>query len=139
MEERRERDGTVIAGGNGLGDRLDQLNYPTYLFVDDDHTLYISDSENHRVMKWMKDAKEGIVVAGGNRQENQMTQLSNPGGVTVDQFGHIYVADCWNHRVMRWCKGANEGVIIVDSKDLGYPVLNTRCLDFSLQSRLDTH
>jgi sugar lactone lactonase YvrE len=61
-----DKKGTVVAGGHGEGDNLNQLNWPTYLFVDAQSTLYVSDYNNHRVMKWMKGAKEGIVVAGGN-------------------------------------------------------------------------
>ncbi|CAF5146657.1 unnamed protein product, partial [Rotaria sp. Silwood1] len=41
--------GTVVAGGNGQGSRLDQLSKPTYVFVDRDHSVYVSDYENHRV------------------------------------------------------------------------------------------
>ncbi|CAF4966214.1 unnamed protein product, partial [Rotaria socialis] len=29
-----EKNGTLVAGGNGKGDGLNQLNFPTYLFVD---------------------------------------------------------------------------------------------------------
>ena len=68
----------VVAGGNGQGNQLNQLNGPTYIFVDDDLSLYVSDCGNHRVMKWVKDAKEGVVVAGGNGQGNSLTQLSLP-------------------------------------------------------------
>ena len=50
---------------------------------------------NHRVMKWMKGAKEGIVVAGGQGQGNSLTQLSYPQGVIVDHLGNVYVADSW--------------------------------------------
>ncbi|CAF4613743.1 unnamed protein product, partial [Rotaria magnacalcarata] len=60
-----EVEGIVVAGGNGQGNRLDQLNSPTYAFVDRDHSVYVTDRNNHRVMKWMKGAKQGIVVAGG--------------------------------------------------------------------------
>ncbi|CAF1639434.1 unnamed protein product [Rotaria magnacalcarata] len=60
-----EKNGTLVAGGNGKGDGLNQLNYPTYLFVDRDHSVYVSDWSNHRVTKWKKGAKEDIVVAGG--------------------------------------------------------------------------
>ncbi|CAF5155550.1 unnamed protein product, partial [Rotaria sp. Silwood1] len=42
--------GTVVAGGNGKGHRLDQLSYPHYVFVDRDHSVYVSDWENNRVM-----------------------------------------------------------------------------------------
>ncbi|CAF2118143.1 unnamed protein product, partial [Rotaria magnacalcarata] len=45
-----EKNGTLVAGGNGEGDRLNQLNCPTYLFVDRDHSVYVSDNYNHRVM-----------------------------------------------------------------------------------------
>ncbi|CAF4394555.1 unnamed protein product, partial [Adineta steineri] len=54
--------GKLVAGGNGQGNQLNQLNEPTYIFIDDDYSLYISDQNNHRVMKWKKDAKEGIIV-----------------------------------------------------------------------------
>jgi len=111
--------GTVIAGGNEQGNRLDQLNGPTYLFIDEDHTLYVSDYNNHRVMKWMKDAKEGIVVAGGQGQGNKLTQLKYPCGVVVDRLGTVYVTDCGNHRVMCWPKGATQGSIVVGGNGQG--------------------
>ena len=56
---------TVVAGGNRYGSRFDQLSHPNCVFVDRDHSVYVSDEGNDRVMKWEKDAKEGIVVAGG--------------------------------------------------------------------------
>jgi sugar lactone lactonase YvrE len=106
-------EGKIIAGGNGEGEHSNQLNHPTFIFVDEDDSLYVSDTNNHRVMKWVKHAKKGIIVAGGNGQGNNLNQLSSPQGVFVDQLGHIYVVDCGNHRVMRWYKDAREGRIIV--------------------------
>ena len=108
-----DTNGTLVAGGNGAGNRLDQLNGPYYIFVDQDQSVYVSDCNNHRVMKWMKGAKEGIVVAGGQGQGNGLTQLSNPRGVIVDQLGTVYVADYSNHRIMRWLKGATQGSVVV--------------------------
>ena len=108
-----DKKGIVVAGGHGAGEGRHQLNFPTYLFVDGQSTLYVSDTNNHRVMKWMKGATEGIVVAGGNGKGAGLTQLSNPRGVWVDGYGHVYVADDENHRVMRWEKGAKEGTVIV--------------------------
>ncbi|CAF1608760.1 unnamed protein product, partial [Rotaria magnacalcarata] len=69
-----ENIGTLVAGGNGQGDRLNQLNMPEYLFVDRDHSVYVSDRDNHRVMKWVEGAKEGIVVAGGQGAGSALTQ-----------------------------------------------------------------
>ncbi|CAF1528480.1 unnamed protein product, partial [Rotaria magnacalcarata] len=96
-----EKNGTLVAGGNGEGDELNQLNYPRYLFVDRDHSVYVSDRDNHRVMKWNKGAKEGMVVAGGQGQGSALTQLYRPRGLFVDTLGTLYVADSGNHRVMR--------------------------------------
>ncbi|CAF4506577.1 unnamed protein product, partial [Rotaria sp. Silwood2] len=111
--------GTVVAGGNGQGNRLDQLSYPTYVFVvDREHSVYVSDRDNDRVMKWEEGAKQGIVVAGGQGKGNSLTQLDHPFGVVVDQLGTVYVADFANHRIMRWPKGATQGSVIVDGNSI---------------------
>jgi sugar lactone lactonase YvrE len=123
-----ETNGTLVAGGNGQGKLLDQLNGPYYIFVDQDRSVYVSDRDNDRVMKWLKDAKEGKVVAGGQGKGNGLRQLSSPHGIIVDQLGNVYVADNDNHRVMRWLKQAEEGTIVVGgngqgekSNQLSYP------------------
>ena len=122
-EVRRFREGdmmgTVVAGGNGKGDRLNQLNNPRHIFVDGDHSVYVSDSENHRVMKWMKNANEGIVVAGGQGDGDSVKQLSWPGGLFVDSMGSVYVVDQLNDRVMRWLRDAKEGSVIVGGNGRG--------------------
>ncbi|CAF1419293.1 unnamed protein product, partial [Rotaria sp. Silwood1] len=110
---RGESQGTVVAGDNGSGNRLDQLSYPQYVFVDRDHSVYVSEWGNHRVMKWVEGAKQGIVVAGGQGEGNGLTQLSYPKGVVVDQLGTVYVANAGNHRIMRWPNGAKQGSVIV--------------------------
>ncbi|CAF2235045.1 unnamed protein product [Rotaria magnacalcarata] len=114
-----EKNGTVVAGGNGKGDGLNQLNEPTYLFVDRDHSVYVSDNNNHRVMKWVEGAKEGIVVAGGEGYGSALTQLYYPSGIFVDTVGTLYVADSRNHRVMRWTQGAKQGTVIVGGNGKG--------------------
>ncbi|CAF4084321.1 unnamed protein product, partial [Rotaria sordida] len=114
-----ETEGTVVAGGNGSGNHLNQLFVPYYVFVDRDHSVYVSDFGNHRVMKWEEGAKQGIVVAGGQGEGNSLTQLSSPAGVVVDQLGTVYVAEYGNHRIMRWPKGATQGSIIVGENGQG--------------------
>jgi sugar lactone lactonase YvrE len=134
-----ETEGTIVAGGNGQGNRLDQLNPPTYIFIDKDHSVYVSDRDNHRVMKWIKGAKEGIVVVGGQGQGNGLRQLSRPGGIIVDQLGSVYVADRDNHRVMRWLKGAEEGTIVVGGNGQGKQPNQFNCprdLSFDRQNNL---
>ncbi|CAF3894376.1 unnamed protein product [Rotaria sordida] len=76
-----DKNGTIVAGGNGDGVGLNQFKWPTYIFVDQQETVYVSDTDNHRVMKWNKGAKEGIVVAGGQGHGKTLTQLWNPNGL----------------------------------------------------------
>ena len=118
-----ENVGALVAGGNGQGNRLDQLNRPYHIFVDQNQSVYVSDYGNHRVMKWVKGAREGVVVAGGQGQGNGLKQLFNPVGIVIDQLSTIYVADLRNHRVVRWLRGATEGSIFVggQTNQLNHP------------------
>ncbi|CAM4949023.1 unnamed protein product [Rotaria socialis] len=115
-----EKNGALVAGGNGQGGGFNQLNVSKYLFVDRQQTVYVSDNNNHRVMKWNKGAKQGIVVAGGQGEGNALTQLSHPNGLFVDTLGRLYVADQENHRVMRWTQGdKKQGTVIVGGNGSG--------------------
>ncbi|CAF1552394.1 unnamed protein product, partial [Adineta ricciae] len=137
--EMKGKKGIVVAGGNGKGNQMNQLNLPHFIFVDDEQSIYVSDSGNHRVMKWRKDAKEGIVVAGGNGQGKELNQLIYPQGIIVDDFGQIYVTDSWNNRIMRWNEGKREGEIIVGGNGEGNELnqlLAPTCLSFDVQGKL---
>ncbi|CAF4246728.1 unnamed protein product [Rotaria sp. Silwood2] len=114
-----ETKGIIVAGGHGRGDGLNQLHWPTYIFVDRQKTVYVSDYKNHRVIKWHKDAKEGIVVAGGQGTGQTMAHLMYPKGLFVDAWDTIYVADAGNGRVMSWHNGAKQGTIIVGGNGEG--------------------
>ena len=131
-----DKNGTLVAGGNGKGNRLDQLNLPMHIFVDQDQSVYVSEYHNHRVMKWMKGAREGIVVAGGRGEGNSLKQLYGPSGIVVDQFGTIYVADCYNDRVVRWLKGATEGSIVVAGDGQANALSQPSDLSFDRQNNL---
>ncbi|CAF2721893.1 unnamed protein product [Rotaria sp. Silwood2] len=110
---------TVVVGGHGKGDELNQLDEPTYVFVDRQQSVYVSDCNNHRVVKWNKDVTEGIVVAGGHGEGVSLRQLWYPQGLFVDTSGTLYVADSWNDRVMRWTQGAKQGTVIVGGNGEG--------------------
>ncbi|CAF4129412.1 unnamed protein product, partial [Adineta steineri] len=112
-------DGIIVAGGNGQGDQLNQLDHSAFIFVDDDQSVYVSDLINHRVMKWRNGAKEGRIVSGGNGPGVNLNQLYHPHGVIVDDVGHIYVADFMNDRVMRWSEGKEEGEIVIGGNGQG--------------------
>jgi sugar lactone lactonase YvrE len=112
-------EGTLVAGGNGRGDHLNQLSGPLYVFVDEEQSVYVSDYNNSRVMKWLKEAKVGIVVAGGNGPGKELTQLKYPHAVWVDGMGTVYVADSGNNRVVRWPKDERIGALVVGGNSRG--------------------
>ncbi|CAF0919422.1 unnamed protein product [Adineta steineri] len=109
--------GTVVAGGNGNGKRLNQLDSPSYLFVNREHSVFISDSNNRRVMKWASGAKEGMIVAAGQGQGGVLSQVLNPAGVLVDQSGTVYVADFENNHVLRCSQRTQQGMLVACRDD----------------------
>jgi DNA-binding beta-propeller fold protein YncE len=110
--------GITIAGENGKGNQLNQLNSPHGIYIDDDNQcIYIADMGNHRIVEWKYDAKIGQVVAGGNGKGNRMDQLNEPTGVIVDKTtDSLIICDRGNRRVMLWSRrnGANGQRIISD-------------------------
>ena len=122
-----DKNGIVVAGGNGQGNQLNQLNCPRYLFVDKEQAVYVSDASNDRVMKWNKGANQGTVVAGGRGKGSALTQLNYPHGLFIDTSGTIYVADCWNHRVVRWPEGAQQNTVIVGGNGRGNAANQLKC------------
>jgi len=115
-----ESQGTIVAGGNGEGNRCDQLNQPRSIFIDHQQSIYVSDCRNHRIMKWNQGANKGILVAGGHEQGDRHYQLSYPNGLFVDTLDTIYIADCSNHRIIRWIKDSKQGQTIIGDKGYGH-------------------
>ncbi|CAF3577114.1 unnamed protein product, partial [Rotaria socialis] len=95
--------GFVVAGGQGQGNALTQLYCPNGIFVDTLGTLYVADSNNHRVMRWTQgDKKQGTVVVGENGQGAGANQFDVPVGLSFDRHGNLYVADMGNNRIQRF-------------------------------------
>lgn len=99
------KNGTVVAGGYGAGDRLSQLNQPTHIFVDESQTVYVMDSYNNRVMKWMQGAREGTVLVAPGRLEAK-------GRLFVDPMGTLSVCQEATDRLWRICPGEKQGNFI---------------------------
>ncbi|CAF0904914.1 unnamed protein product [Adineta steineri] len=114
-----DKNGTVVAGGHGNGNGLNQLSNPYYFFVDRQQNVYVSDSGNHRVVKWNKDAKEGLVVITSEATGDAIWQLGIPEGLFIDTLGILYVVDERNDRVMRWSNTTTRGTVIVGGNGQG--------------------
>ncbi|CAF3687010.1 unnamed protein product [Adineta steineri] len=111
--------GTVVAGGNGQGNHLNQLDFPMYIFVDEYHSVYVANAGNKRVMKWMKNAAEGSLIAPGQFFNENSSSMPEPRSVIVDHMGNIYVSHEGIYQIMRWSPGTIEGVPVVGENKSG--------------------
>ncbi|CAF1514064.1 unnamed protein product [Rotaria sordida] len=100
--EEGAKQGIVVAGGQGQGNSLTQLNRPLGVIVDQLGTVYVADQGNHRIMRWSKGTTQGSVIVGGNGAGAQSNQLSCPMGLSFDRHGNLYVADNYNQRVQKF-------------------------------------
>jgi hypothetical protein len=109
--------GITVAGGHGEGNDLQQLHHPCGLVVGDDDTVFIADSENHRIVTWKKDDNTGHVVAGGQRGGSGLHQFDRPTDVLIDkETKSLIICDRDNRRVVRWpLKNGTRGEILVDN------------------------
>lgn len=92
----------TIAGGNGKGDRLDQLSSPRGTCIDEvDQTIYIADYSNARIVEWTMNTTTGRIIAGGNDEGNGTNQLKCPIDVIIDRDNDsLIIAVHKNSRVM---------------------------------------
>lgn len=108
--------GTLVAGAlNGAtSSSLLYLNGPKGVSVDQAGNVYVSDTGNHRVVRWEPDAKSGILVAGGNGAGLHIAQLNSPTAVIVDINNNLFIFDSGNQRIQQWPPGATYGITIFD-------------------------
>ncbi|CAF0927892.1 unnamed protein product [Adineta steineri] len=82
---------------------LNQLNSPEGIFLDNDNSIYIADSNNHCIVKWKLNLNTGQIIAGRNIYCR---------GLTTDKNGFIYASDCENNEVKRWKQGDKKGKLV---------------------------
>ena len=90
--------------------QLNETYSLTYLYVDINDNIYLSDTTHHRVLLFHSNLTSETLVAGTGVNGSDDTQLNQPYGVFVNQIGTIYIADCQNHRIMKWLPGASSGI-----------------------------
>lgn len=87
--------GHVLADFDKLGS-AGTFSHPEGLTLAPDGNLYVSDTDNARIVKMSTD---GVPIATFGTAGTGLGQFNQPIGIAVDRHGAIYVADSFNARV----------------------------------------
>jgi sugar lactone lactonase YvrE len=109
---------------------------PYYLYVDNNDNIYLSDTENHKVLLFLSNSINGTMVAGTGVVGFNNDQLNRSYGVFVNRNGTLYIADHWNHRIMKWFSGALSGIVAAGNGTAG---VSSTQLNFPTQVIVDTN
>ncbi|CAF5126710.1 unnamed protein product, partial [Rotaria sp. Silwood1] len=103
--------GQVVAGGNGEGNRLDQLNEPTDVLIDKEtDSLIICDYDNRRVVRWSR--------RSGTNQGEILLDNFRCHGLAMDDQRYLYISDVDKHEVRRYQIGDKNGTIVAGGDGL---------------------
>jgi sugar lactone lactonase YvrE len=112
--------GIVVAGGHGRGPSSNQLNTPYGIYVDEIYeigAIYICDTFNHRIQKWIAGAMEGITVAFND------DQLHSPNSIllapTSDQSIMMYISSFDHNQILKWIPYAEKAETVVAGSGIG--------------------
>jgi len=114
---------SIIAGNGdkGLKDGpalMASFHYPKGIAVDKEGTIFVADSQNHRIRKITK----GIVSTfAGSRKGfidgiGTVAEFSHPWGLGVDTKGELYVADWANCRIRKITQSGVVSTITMNGK-----------------------
>jgi len=89
-------DGKLIGKiGGQKGDRPGYFNVPTYVWVDNDGDVYVTDTMNCRVQAF---SPRGEYLRSYGERGDAYGQFSRPKGVALDSFHNVYVVDsAWSN------------------------------------------
>jgi RHS repeat-associated protein len=101
----------TVAGNGNAGDGgpaiAASLNFPNGVAVASDGSIYISDSNNHRIRRISPEgiintiAGNGIAAFSGDGGSATAASLNSPNGVAVAKDGSVYISDKGNFRIRR--------------------------------------
>ncbi|CAF4943266.1 unnamed protein product, partial [Rotaria socialis] len=107
--------GQVVAGGNGRGDGLHQLNRPTDVLIDKEtDSLIICDYRNGRAVRWSR-------RSGTTQGEILIDNIDNIDcyGLAMDDQRYLYVSDVVKHEVRRYQLGDENGTLVAGGNGEG--------------------
>jgi sugar lactone lactonase YvrE len=77
----------------------DRFNLPNDVTVDQLGNVFVTDSNNHRILKLSSD---GNLILKFGSEGNEDGQFNYPTGIAADASGNIYVADYYNNRIQKF-------------------------------------
>lgn len=80
------------------------MNNPTGITVDPLGILYILDTGNNRVIRWIQGASYGITI---------VASLSSPYGIMFGRTGNLVVTDTSNHRVLSYSMSCRKIIFLI--------------------------
>ena len=104
--------GVLVAGGNGTGNNINQLNHPMGIYFESlSNSLIIANTYANNIVRWRIGDSNWTLIAGNLNASsgNLPPSLSNPFAFTIDPIGNMYVADSSNHRIQFFSLGQAEG------------------------------
>jgi len=104
-------------GGDGGPATRAQLARPRGVFVDADGSVFVGDTENHRIRKVTPEGT--ITTVAGNGSEGYSgdgdlairAQLAWPRGVVMDAEGSLFIADCGNSVIRKVAPDGTIGTV----------------------------
>mmetsp|Transcript_113335 Transcript_113335/g.184640 ORF Transcript_113335/g.184640 Transcript_113335/m.184640 type:complete len:488 (+) Transcript_113335:63-1526(+) len=102
----------LVAGGNGKGSAMNQMNYPMALIVHKGF-IYVAEWSNYLVAKWpLGGPMKKEIVAGGNGNGKALNQVSSiMNGIIFDADDNMYIGDLHGCRVMKFPKGSTQSTM----------------------------
>ena len=88
----------TVAGTGCRGSDSDRLDHPAGIFVDLSVSLYVTDTDNHRIQHFVYGNKNGTTVAGDGASGT--ISLNYPRDIVLDGNGYLFIADTCNHRIV---------------------------------------
>jgi hypothetical protein len=85
------------------------------LHIDVNNNIFVTDSDNNQVIKFIPYSSLGVLVSGGGATGSAANQLNSLFGNFIDPNGTLYVADDENFRVMKYLPRSLNGIIVAEN------------------------
>ena len=112
--------GDTIAGTGAVRPSTNPLNpihlyNPGGLYVDTDDSLYVTDMNHSRIIKFppYPNGDTGIIVADLKSTRGATPdELNTPNSIYIDASKNVFIADYGNNRIQKWAPGDTVGVTV---------------------------